>query len=997
MATYNLTAGNDVLTGTADADTFDGIVNGVTGGTDTLDGGGGNDNFIIGDNSLGTINGGDGVDTIVLQSSDPDFPSTPSLSAITNTEILDLRAENARFTASQLSAFSAITNTSNPDAQLWFGLIGSGGTIDFSSRVLGNQSVWVEVLNAVGVSGAFNIIGTSNADILFGSKFNDTLSGGSGDDLIGGGFGGADTLVGGAGNDRFYIQSGSGTVDGGTGVDTVLGSDLGSVAFTNVEILEVDFPVKVSVSQLSSFTTLVNTMPDSEFLQLKLTGTAGTIDFSSKETGGSGVSTGGASWTIIGTANADELWGGSQSQRLEGGAGNDSILGGGGVDTLIGGAGDDKFIFNYLSYPVKASGTVDGGAGTDTVELKDDTLGSVAFTGVENLLIHDHAWIRATTAQLSSFTSITKLNLQPGEKFFFQLTGSGGGTIDLSTSVTGGHGVNITGENVSGIYNVVGTASADSLLGNSAANELNGGGSGDTINGGDGIDTASYAKSASGVTVNLATNIHSGGDAKGDSLVGIENVIGSNFADVLTGNVSNNRLTGGLGNDVYYVDNAGDSIVEVAGGGSDRVLTSVGYTLTAGAEVELFTTTNAAGVGAMNLIGNNFAQTIIGNAGTNIINGLGGADTMRGLAGNDTYYVDNAGDSILELVGGGSDRLLTSVSYTLTAGAEVELFTTANAAGVATINLVGSNFAQTIIGNAGTNIINGLGGADTMRGLAGNDTYYVDNTGDSILELAGGGSDRVLTSVSYTLTASAEVELFTTTNAVGVATINLVGNNFAQTIIGNAGANIINGLGGADTMQGLGGNDRYYVDNSADVVVEAAGGGAADRVLTSVDYSLKSGVEVEVLSTTNAAGTAALKLAGNSLANTVIGNAGNNFLNGAGGADTLTGLGGNDIFMFNTALGGGNIDAITDFSVADDTIRLDDAIFANIASTGVLTAAQFAANASGTAQDASDRIIYETDTGKLFYDENGSAAGGAVQFATLDAGLALTNADFFIV
>jgi RTX calcium-binding nonapeptide repeat (4 copies) len=54
----------------------------------------------------------------------------------------------------------------------------------------------------------------------------------------------------------------------------------------------------------------------------------------------------------------------------------------------------------------------------------------------------------------------------------------------------------------------------------------------------------------------------------------------------------------------------------------------------------------------------------------------------------------------------------------------------------------------------------------------------------------------------------------------GTAAINLVGNNFAQTIIGNAGANIINGLGGADTMQGLGGNDRYYVDNAADVIVE---------------------------------------------------------------------------------------------------------------------------------------------------------------------------------
>jgi Ca2+-binding RTX toxin-like protein len=167
-------------------------------------------------------------------------------------------------------------------------------------------------------------------------------------------------------------------------------------------------------------------------------------------------------------------------------------------------------------------------------------------------------------------------------------------------------------------------------------------------------------------------------------------------------------------------------------------------------------------------------------------------------------------------------------------------------------------------------------------------------------------------------------------------------------------------------------------------------------VRTSIHYALKSGVEVELLTTTNAAGTAALKLAGNSLANTIIGNAGNNRLNGSTGADTLTGLGGNDIFMFNTALGGGNIDTI-DFTVLDDTIRLDDAIFASIAGTGVLTAAQFAANASGTALDASDRIIYETDTGRLIYDANGSTGGGRYLVATLDAGLAMTNADFFIV
>jgi Ca2+-binding RTX toxin-like protein len=92
-----------------------------------------------------------------------------------------------------------------------------------------------------------------------------------------------------------------------------------------------------------------------------------------------------------------------------------------------------------------------------------------------------------------------------------------------------------------------------------------------------------------------------------------------------------------------------------------------------------------------------------------------------------------------------------------------------------------------------------------------------------------------------------------------------------------------------------------------------------------------------------------------------------------------------------------NVDTITDFNVAADTILLENAIFTAIASTGPLTAAQFVANVSGTDQDADDRIVYETHTGNLFYDSNGSTAGGAVQFAQVGAGLAITHADFVIV
>ena len=135
-----------------------------------------------------------------------------------------------------------------------------------------------------------------------------------------------------------------------------------------------------------------------------------------------------------------------------------------------------------------------------------------------------------------------------------------------------------------------------------------------------------------------------------------------------------------------------------------------------------------------------------------------------------------------------------------------------------------------------------------------------------------------------------------------------------------------------------------------------------------------------------------------SIANTISGNSGNNAINGLGGNDVLTGAQGRDAFVFNTALNAStNVDRITDFSVVDDTIRLDNAIFVALGGNGTLTANQFVANASGVVTNASQHIIYETDTGWLYYDSNGSAVGGSTHFATLAANLALTNADFVVV
>ena len=464
-----------------------------------------------------------------------------------------------------------------------------------------------------------------------------------------------------------------------------------------------------------------------------------------------------------------------------------------------------------------------------------------------------------------------------------------------------------------GSSRLIGGAGDDAMFGLEGDDEIEGRGGNDLIDGGPGRDTVTYGSTSLGVNVNLATGIATGIEIDTDTLASIENA------------------TGGSGND-----------------------------------------------------------TLIGDNNNNDLDGKGGADAMTGLGGNDRYFVDNVGDRTVEAVGGGNDRVLASTSYALQAGQEIEALTTTGSNQTTAINLTGNEFANTIAGNNGNNIIDGMGGADSMSGLGGNDSYFVDNVGDQVFEAVGCGNDRVLASTSHALLAGQEIEILSTTNSGGTAAINLTGNEFANIVKGNRGDNVLDGKGDADNMAGLRGDDLYFVDNTGDQTVEAAGGGN-DRVLASTSYSLQDGQEIEVLTTNGSNKTIAINLSGNAFANSITGNKGANTLKGKGGNDVLTGLDGSDSFVFNTGLDGtNNVDRIIDFNVADDTIRVDDAIFTQAGPTGVLAAAAF--HIGSAAADASDRFIYDDTTGDLSYDPDG--AGAATLFATLATGLALTEADF---
>ncbi|MFI0843499.1 CHRD domain-containing protein [Mesorhizobium sp. IMUNJ 23232] len=402
----------------------------------------------------------------------------------------------------------------------------------------------------------------------------------------------------------------------------------------------------------------------------------------------------------------------------------------------------------------------------------------------------------------------------------------------------------------------------------------------------------------------------------------------------------------------------------------------------------------------------NVNETINGTAGIDDLFGAGGTDVINGLGGNDHLLGETGNDT---LVGGaGADHLhggsgVDTASYAGSNAAVnvnmwTETYTGGHAAGdelFSIENLTGSSHNDILVANDVNNVLNGAAGADSMKGLAGDDTYFVDNAGDVILEDAGDLADIVATNTNYVLTAGAEVETLRTTSMGGTGAINLTGNAFSQTIVGNAGINVLKGGGGLDTLSGLGGNDIYLVYNATDVIQESSTQGAVDRIATAVSYVLKAGVHVEQMTTTSAAGTGAINLTGNEIGQMMTGNAGTNRLEGKGGADQYRGLGGADTFVFATALGGGNVDKILDFSVPDDRMLLSDAIFTAL-NTGTLASAAFRSNTTGLAGDASDRIIYENDTGRIFYDADGTGATAGIHFVTITAGLALTNADFSV-
>ena len=708
--------------------------------------------------------------------------------------------------------------------------------------------------------------------------------------------------------------------------------------------------------------------------------------------------------TIVGTIGNDIVYGLQGNDSLNGGNGNDELIGGVGNDSLNGGTGNDSFI---------------GGDGTDTVSFGSDNSNIDLSQGTAS----------GSSEGSDTITSVEVVDAGAGNDTVIGSASAdtllgGDGTDSLmggdgNDSLSGGIGNDILlgGD---GNDNVNAGSGSDLIVGGDGAGD-------DTYNGGEGVDTVKYTSAVAAITVNLALGTATstaGSDASHigtDTLSNIENIIAGDYADSLIGSDLNNAITGesgddtingGLGSDVaiyqgvksqYTITNNNNGTWTVA----DSVSGRDGTDTVSNIEFLQFTDQTYSLLGPLlPLTGSANVDTLNGSYGDDTITGLAKVDILDGKEGSDLYVMTSSTDhtaaEITDTGSSGTDEVrFTSTSastLTLYAGdTGIEKITigtgsraSAITSGTAALNINAAALANGVIisGNAGNNILTGsLGYSDTLVGGLGNDTYVVNNTGDVITEDEGAGTDLIQSSISYT--ASTNVENLTLT---GSSNINATGNALNNTLTGNNGNNTLDGGTGGDKMLGGGGNDTYIVDNASDAVTEVSNAGL-DTIQTTLNtYSLAATLLANIENLTfNGSGNASLN--GNALGNSITGYLGNDTINGGLGNDSLTGGSGNDTFIFNTRLNATtNKDIITDFSHADDSIQFSKAIMTGFVTIGALNANDFKVTSGvgiGTpftgysAFDTSDRIIYNKDSGALYYDVDGSGKTAAIQVALI--------------
>ncbi len=560
------------------------------------------------------------------------------------------------------------------------------------------------------------------ANTVFGGAGNDYLSPTAGNVA-----GEAGVFVDGKdGNDTVIGGAGDDVLTGGAGIDSITGGEGDDIVTAD------DQDVLANISGGAGHDALIYNGSNALDLDISTRGFEVAIGGSGNDQLRSSVDdvvlAGGAgNDTLVGAAGEDQLQGDEGDDVLTGNAGDDLLSGGAGIDTLNGGEGDDILFVDAADFSGSVQ-RVTGGAGFDMLVVE----------GTEGV----YADLSAAGAEAAV----------------------GGGGADRLRAGSGSDGKILYGQ-----------AGDDVLVSGAGADELVGG---------DGIDVFSYEDSNASVNVNLKTHVVSGGHAVGDVFASVEGVIGSQYADTLTGDDGDNILEGGLSADILD-------------GGAGRDAASY-RSSNAAVTVNLATNARSGGHAAgdtftsiENLIGSAYNDTLTGSATDNVIEGGAGADTLAGGLGIDTvsYRGSSAGVTV--------NLLTNAVSGGDAAGDVLSGFE----------NVTGSQFDDTLIASNVANAFDGLGGTDTVS--------YAGTTAGVAINLAQGlGGD-----------GAAGDKYFNIENATGGSGNDvLTGDASANVLKGGDGDDTLNG-GTGDRLEGELGNDTYtFGTGSGVIVIDDTGG-----------------------------------------------------------------------------------------------------------------------------------------------------------------------------
>jgi Ca2+-binding RTX toxin-like protein len=598
----------------------------------------------------------------------------------------------------------------------------------------------------------------------------------------------------------------------------------------------------------------------------------------------------------------------------------------------------------------------------------------------------------------SAVSTATSLNLQAGSQSTIDgrvLSISAGSLIEHA--VTGDGNDEIFGNQVANL--IRGMRGNDALLGLDGDDTLEGGSGNDLIDGGLGSDIAVFNGPISGYRIekvgtdyNIVDISLTNGDEGTDLLRNVE-VVKFNDETVQLASLDSTvpTVTAFSPTDGATAVLVGANIVvtfsEATGTGAFADSTGT-KTHKVNASAVLNALTIQGNDGGNTLTGTAYADNILGNGGKDAINGGAGNDTLTGGLGIDTFTVASGVDTITDLGQDGADVLLVSAEATVNATVHTAWTATSKNVNNGTANIntnglavnlasvkVGNGFNVTNLGDATT--LTGSGLADKLTGSAGKDiltggagTDAMDGGLDSDLYVIAKAADHAAAEVADTGVSGTDELRFTSTTA---STLVL----FA----GDTGLELVTIGTGAAASADSTGTKALSVDASAVLNGLTLIGNAGANALTGTNYndSIVGGAGKDVIT----------------------GGAGADDIYGGLGSDTLTGGDGQDYFVFDTAPNASsNKDTITDFMPNIDKIALSKSIFQGLSFTDVLNTADFFSSPTAVkGNDASDRLVYNTKTGALYYDADGNGSVAAVQIAVIGSTIhpQLTHSDFLFI